>query len=167
MEIDFIKFASNMGESSRHLIDKDHYHNGVYLGGYCLEGYLKYILVEKMDYSLEKIKIHLNQQGKESGIFLHKEVEKFLKLHSELILDSLLLSGNKKYPKFLINGGSNKKTQFKWNVEKRYEINQWNEKEHALKIKREIEAILNEMLDLYLTEGGKNEFFRNSKKNQK
>lgn len=155
MKIDFIKFAKHNGESSVHLIDNEHYHNGIYLGGYCLEGYLKYILIEKMGYSLDEIKIHLNQRGKESGFFLHKEVEKFLKLHSDLILDSLLLSGNKNYPKFLINGGSNRETQFKWSVEKRYDMNQWNEKEYALKIKKEVEGILNEMLDLYLTEGGK------------
>jgi len=155
----FINFAIHMGESSITLIENNHYHSGVYLGGYALEGYLKDVLINKMDYKLEEIKIHLNTKSNEKlkkyeEVLLHKEVECFLNNYPEKIIDSLLLKSNKKYPKFLINGGSNKAEENKWDVNKRYEIQQWSEKEYAIKIKKEVENILEEIIDKYLTEGG-------------
>lgn len=148
-----------MGESSLALIEAKKYHSAVYLGGYTLEGYLKSILLKELGYDLEELKLHLNQKKRErfsknNEVFLHKEVESFLKLKSNIISNSILLSSNKNYPKFLINGGSNKIKQKKWDVEERYKIEQWSEAEYALKIKVEVENIMNEIIDKYLTEGG-------------
>lgn len=159
MDKKFIDFALHMGESSISLIDLGKYHSGVYLGGYTLEGYLKAVLIKELGYDLEKIKIHLNQKANEtltvSGEkFLHKEVESFLKIKSDFINTSLLLDFHKNYPRFLINGGSNKNKQNKWAVDQRYNVEQWNEEGFALKIKKEVENIMKEIVEQYLTNGG-------------
>lgn len=159
MDKKFIDFALHMGESSMSLIDLEKYHSGVYLGGYTLEGYLKAILIKELGYDLEKIKFHLNEK-REGNLdfcgesFLHKEVESFLSLKSDLINTSLLLKPHKNYPKFLINGGANKDKQKKWDVNERYNLEQWSEKDFALKIKKEIENIMKEIIEQYLTNGG-------------
>jgi hypothetical protein len=54
----------------------------------------------------------------------------------------------------LINGGANKDKQKKWDVNERYNLEQWSEKDFALKIKKEVDNIMKEIIDQYLTNGG-------------
>lgn len=160
MDKKFIDFALHMGESSMSLIDLEKYHSGVYLGGYALEGYLKAVLINDLGYNSTKLFLHLNQLKKswQLDIYdqdcLHKEVEIFLSLKSDLINTSLLLKSHKNYPALLINGGSDIIKEKKWDVHERYNIEQWSEKDYALKIKKEIENIMKEIVEQYLTNGG-------------
>lgn len=153
MNFKFVEFAMYMGESSLELIEKGKYHSGVYLGGYLLEGYLKDFLINRMKYEEKDIFVHLNQE-KVKKVILHKEVEEFLRINMDLLTDSLLANTHSNYPKLLIEGGENNETQKRWDVHERYNIKQWSEKEYALKIKEELQNILSEIVDKYLTEGG-------------
>lgn len=160
MDKKFIDFALHMGESSMALIDLGKYHSGVYLGGYTLEGYLKAVLINDLGYNSTKLFLHLNQLKKSWQLdiygqdFLHEEVESFLKLKSNLINTSLLLKSHKNYPALLINGGSDTIKEKQWDVHERYNLEQWSEKDFALKIKKEVDNIMKEIIDQYLTNGG-------------
>ena len=131
----FYDFAMMMANDSKLLFEANRLHNSVYLGGYVLEAYIKILLLNS-GHQYKEIKQHLGDEK------FKVKIKRLLAFYPELFENSLLFQKNKNiYPKSLFNGGSNKITEAKWNVNQRYNKNQWSEESFCKEIQKELENI--------------------------
>lgn len=138
---DFYDFAMLMKNDSILLFENQSYHNSVYIGGYTLEAYIKIILIEydNPDFS--------NHLGK---INLANKLKEIFALYPEYFEKSILIQGNKDYPRYLFNGNGNNNTKSKWNINSRYKIEHWSDENFCSKIQEELVVIEKELVNLKL-----------------
>ena len=136
---EYLGFLLEAKENSEILFNNGKYHMLVYIGGYTLETFFKYI---NLKYSLG-----INRMG-------HDIIDGLSNINSKItsgvyeiepkILD-LLDENNCDFPRKLLDGEGD---ILSWNPNKRYKINTWNDKEFAKKISLEIANIYNIIVEM-------------------
>jgi len=136
---DFRKFVSLMIKDSKTLYRHQAKHNSVYFAGYALEGYIKIILIH------HKTSDFIGHLG--DSDFLNK-FKRLIALYPNDFNDSILKQTSSQYPKYLLDGNGNNTTKTRWNINSRYQVQHWTDRNFAQRVNDELTYIEQALNDL-------------------
>jgi hypothetical protein len=133
----FYNFSIMMKENSKILFKANRNHTSVYLAGYVLEGYVKILLIHK------GATTHLGNTISSYGGHIHNSsfINRLNSIDPVMFSNSILNQADSNYPQNLLNGDGVANSKDEWDINYRYEINRWTDRNFAQNIQNEIEHI--------------------------
>jgi len=140
----FYDFSIMMRKNSELLYEANRNHTSIYLAGYVLEGFVKILLIHKgatthQGNSLSSYGGHIN-----NSTFINR----LNAIDPQMFSDSILNCTDTNYPKYLLNGDGSVNSKDEWNINYRYEVKKWTDRNFAQKIQNEIIKIEAELAKL-------------------
>jgi len=133
----FYDFAIMMKENSNILFNANRNHTSIYLAGYVLEGYIKILLIS------QRATRHIGNSNDSYGGHINNSnfINRLNSINPELFSGSIINPVHSNYPSYLLNGDGVENSKDKWNINYRYEVQRWTDRNFAQNIQKEIENI--------------------------
>ncbi len=126
-----------MKKNSKILFEANRNHTSVYLAGYVLEGYVKILLIDNGATTYQG-----NSSSSYGGHINNSNfINRLNTIDPVIFSNSILNQTNMNYPQYLLNGDGVVNSKDEWNINYRYEIQRWTDRNFAQNIQNEIEKI--------------------------
>lgn len=133
----FYDFSIMMKKNSELLYEASRNHTSIYLAGYVLEWFVKILLMHN------GATTHQGNSNSSYGGHINNSnfINRLNAINPQMFSNSILNCTDTNYPKYLLNGDGAVNSKDEWNINYRYEVQKWTDRNFAQKIQNEINDI--------------------------